>query len=114
MVYQSPKLEHIIASHWVATMVRTPFKACGDGGGQNLIAIGHLRREFEHTISLNALYRKRHFLHDTLKDGQSVLYTSFLPNAKNLVAATIVDHSVSTNPGCGAPLCSTSLAWPSA
>jgi len=102
-------------------MVRTPFKACGDrvGGWQNLIAnsisgIGHLRREFEHTISLNAPHRKRHFLHDTLKEGQRALYTSFLLNAKNLVAATIVDHRVSTNPGCGARLCSTSLAWPSA
>ena len=55
-------------------------------------------KELEPAISLNALDRKRHFLHDALKEGQSALCISSWINAKYLVAATIIDRRVLINP----------------
>ena len=56
-------------------------------------------KELKTAISLDALDRKRHFLHDAFKEGQSAFGISSWINAENLVAATIIDRRVLINAG---------------
>jgi hypothetical protein len=56
-------------------------------------------KELEPTISLNALDRKRYFLHDALKKGQRALCVSASINAKNLRPTAIIYRRELINSG---------------
>jgi hypothetical protein len=63
------------------------------------LALDIFGKELEPAISLNALDRKRLFLHDALKKGQRALCVLGSINAKNLTPAAIIDRRELINSG---------------
>ena len=62
-------------------------------------ALDIFSKELESAIGLDALDRKRHLLYDAPKKGQRALCVSPWINAKNLVAAAIIDRRILKNSG---------------